>query len=97
MLTIFKSRDFNFNLLQTAWSKDLNPLLKNPIMQGLALVQVPLINGTTVINHLLNRQMQGWFITDIDAAASIFRNAAFNEQTLSLSSSAVCHVNLWVY
>ena len=40
---------------------------------------------------------QGWIISDQSAAASIYRSAAFNDLTLTLTSSAPCTINLVVY
>lgn len=96
-LPIQRSRDPILTTVQTTWSKELNPILAIPILQGLALTQVALINGITTINHLLNRQMTGWFLTDISAAAMIYRSQPFNPTTLVLTSNAACVINLWVY
>jgi hypothetical protein len=84
---------------QTQWSGILNPVIANPIVNGLALTNVALIDGTTIINHTLARKMQGWFVTDINGAATIYRPALspLNSQTLTLVSSAIVTVNLWVY
>ena len=86
-----------FQLMQTKWASILNPLLAQPLSNSNVLSNVPLSSGNNVINHLLARKMQGWIISDINAAATIYRNAPFNDQTLTLHSSASCVVNLVVF
>jgi hypothetical protein len=41
--------------------------------------------------------MQGWMITDINAAAAIYRSAPLNNLTLTLNASAACIVNIGVF
>lgn len=83
--------------MQTKWASELNPVLAIPFLNGIQLSQISLINGSTVINHRLQRMMQGWFITDINAAATIYRSQPFNPTTLTLTSSAAVIINLWVF
>lgn len=87
----------NWDRAQDLWSSDINPVLNLPPNQGLLLKNIPLINGVTVINHKLGRVMQGWSIIDQDAQASIYRSAALNNLTLTLTSNAACNVSLWVF
>lgn len=61
------------------------------------LEQVALGTGVNVINHLLQRNMQGWFIADINAAVVPYRTAPFNNLTLTLTVSAPCVVNIYVF
>jgi len=96
-LPIYKDSNTNLMLLQTNWATQLNPLLANSISQGVAITSVPLVTGSNVINHKLGRMQQGWFLTDIDAAATIYRSAPFNTYNLTLTSSAPCVVNLWMF
>jgi hypothetical protein len=85
--------------MQVQWAAALNPVIANPVTNGLQLTGIALINGTTVINHKLSRKMQGWFITDIDGVASIYKpkTSPFNATTLTLVSSAAVTVSIWVY
>jgi hypothetical protein len=84
-------------LMQTQWASQLDPVLGNPLVQGNLLTGIALINGVTVINHKLSRQMQGWIIVDQNAAATVYRSAALNSSTLSLTSNAAVTVALWVF
>lgn len=86
-----------WELANPLWAQALNPIIANAILSGKALLNIPLINGATTINHGLGRMMQGWFITDVNAAATIYRSASMNDSTLTLTSGAACTVNLWVY
>lgn len=83
--------------MQTRWKAIIDPLLKNRLSGCSFLTDVELTSGTTVINHKLGRQMLGWFVVDISGAATIYRSAAFNDKTLTLTSSAPVTVSLGVF
>jgi hypothetical protein len=82
-------------MMQDSWAADLDPLLKNPFLNGVLLEGVALASGATTINHKLGRKMQGWVITDLNGVASIYRSQPFNNLTLTLTSSAACTVNIY--
>ncbi len=75
----------------------LNPIIGNPISSAKFLKGIGLAVGTTVINHGLGRTMQGWIITDINGAATIYRSQPLNALTLTLVSSAAVTVALEVF
>lgn len=79
------------------WAQALNPLLSNPRAGSKILQKINLINGVTIIPHRLGRMQQGWSITDINGAATIFRSAPFNSTNLTLTSDAVVTVNIEVF
>ena len=83
--------------MQTKWASEINPVLANPLNGVTILKNISLINGTTIVNHLLQQVQQGWFLIDIQGAATIYRNAAFNNLTLSLHSNADVTVSIGVY
>ena len=93
----FKNEDQTLQLLQDKWTGILNPIIANPLLNGNILKNVPLINGVTVINHLLQKQMQGWLVIDQNASAIIYRSQPFNFQTLTLTSNAAVTVSLLVF
>lgn len=100
MLTQFQSDDRVFQMMQSSWASDLNPVISNPITQGIILNNVALVNGTTTVNHLLSRKLQGWILIGVNAAATIYDAQATNQnptQTLILISNAACLVNLYVF
>lgn len=96
-LPIFQTKDKNFSLMQTSWKAALTPVLQNEINQGLLISNVPISAGVNTINHLLSRNQQGYIITDITAAATLFRSQPLNDKTLTLTSSANCVISLWVF
>lgn len=81
----------------TKWSSILNPLLANPINQVSILKNVVLAIGNNTVPHLLGQMQRGWFITDINAASSIYRYSPLNEQFLYLNSSAAVTVSIGVF
>lgn len=99
-LPIYKDTSQTFMLLQTNWKSQLDPILSNPTIQNLILKNVLLINGTTVINHLLGHKLRGWKIVRQRAAASIYDNQDSNQTpqlTLILISDAAVSVDLEVF
>lgn len=96
-LALFQTDNRDLSLLQTSWSASINPLLSNPIVNGIFVKSIALINGVTIINHKLGRKPQGYFVTDINAAATIYRSQPYNNLTLVLTSNAVATVNLYVF
>jgi len=91
------SKRLPWPLAQTQWPAQINPVLAVPLVNGTMLENVILNTGTTVINHMLGRKMQGWIITDIDGSAVIYRSVDFNSVSLTLTSSSKVNVNLWVF
>lgn len=96
-LPFIKTNNQQVDQIQTKWMSELNPLLAKPLSDANILNKVTLINGVNVINHLLGRTMQGWFFSDIDASAEIYRSQPFNNKTLTLTSNAACTVNIVVF
>jgi len=97
LLPLQKTNLIDLSLLSTKWKSILDPLLTNPLSNVSILENVQLKTGNNVINHLLQRMQQGWFLTDIQAAATIYRSAPFNDLTLTLNSSANVTVNIGVF
>jgi hypothetical protein len=83
--------------LETKWAAEINPVLANPLNNVSILTNQSLKIGTNVINHLLGAVQQGWFLTDIQGPATIYRSAAFNKLTLTLTSSAAVVVSIGVF
>lgn len=61
------------------------------------LSNLSLVIGVNYINHGLGVQQSGWFLTDIQGVADIYRSAPFNDLTLVLTSSAKVNVCLGVF
>lgn len=85
-----------WDMAQDRWSSIINPVLGLPPVSGL-FIKAKLNPGVNTINHLLQRNQQGWIVTDKDSPANIYRSSDFNTLTLQLTSDAVCNIGLWVY
>lgn len=96
-LPIFQSDSQPLQLMQTRWASELNPFLKLPISSPSLLSNISIVSGVNVINHRLGRKPQGWIVSDINAAVTLFRSADFNDLTLTLTSSGAATVALMVY
>ncbi len=90
-------KGLTLDLLETRWAGILNPVLANPATNMSFLSNVKLVSGTNVINHGLGQKQQGWIMTDILGAASVYRTQPFNDLTLTLFSSAPVTISLGVY
>lgn len=94
----YQGGDQSFQLMQSTWSAQLNPVLALPILSGVQLENIYLSSASAVaINHKLGRMQQGWIITDQNARANLYRTVPFNSKTLTLSTDADVTVSLWVY
>jgi len=86
--------------MQVKWSSQLNPVISNPVINGLQLTNIKLTTGNNSVNHLLGRDLQGWIIVGINGISDIYDTQATNQLpklTLNLVSSADVIVSLWVY
>lgn len=86
-----------YDQMQVRWASELDPILKNQLIQGNLISNISLINGVNTINHLLGRKQVGYIITDIDGAATIYRSASLNNLTLTLTSNAAVNVSIWCF
>lgn len=91
------SSQLDWSLANSLWAAVLNPVLALKILQGRQVNNLSLANGVTVFNHGLQRVPVGWYITDVDGGAVIYRSAPFNSSTLTLTSSAAVTVSLWIF
>lgn len=98
-LPLQKTDILPLSLLQSSWKSALDPVLANPTTNMSILKNVNLIVGTNVINHLLGQTMQGWQIVDIQGQVTYppYRNAPFNNLTLSIYSPSAVTVSIGVF
>ena len=99
-LPIYKLDDKDVMMLQTNWASAINPVLNNAFNNGLLLKDQSLAVGANVINHKLGRKLQGWVLTRVRAASSIYDTQDTNQSpqlTLNLQSSAAVVVDLYVF
>ena len=95
-IPLVQSNDRLINQLQQGLLQALNPLIANPVNNGV-LIQASLVVGTNVINHKLGRLQQGWIVADVDSITTLFRSVPFNKQNLTLVSSAVANVIIYCF
>jgi len=91
-------RKLNWELAQTEWAKQIEPLLGNAILKGHALNDIQLDAGKAKdIQTGLNRQQQGWIITDILSGAKVWRTKPFSANILTLETDLDTTISIWVY
>ena len=102
-LTKFHTNIKELALLMTSWPTQINPVLANPLNNGIFLngtnnAGINLTANTPLpINHLLGRTQQGWLMTDNTANANVWRTQPFNDTTLTLEASADTTIRLMVF
>jgi len=100
-ISLVQSADRVLNLFQDRVLKSVNPLLNNPLLDGVLLEEVVLLTGDNVVNHTLGRPLIGWIVTRRRASATIYDNQDANtgtpNLTLVLNSSANVTVDLYVF
>lgn len=96
----FQNDDKDLQLLQNKWAGILNPVIANPLNNASVLKNVQLTTGSNVINTLLSRPLQGWFIVRQRGPAAIYDTQDTNQTpklTLTLVSDASVSVDIAVY
>lgn len=96
----YKTESKEFEMLQTNWATQLDPVVALPINKGLILPSIPLVIGTNQVNHKLGRKLQGWWVVRQRAAASIYdeQDLQMNPTLmLALVSSANVTIDLFVF
>lgn len=96
----FPTVDRALSLLQTRWAQLINPVISLPMVNQNTLKNVSLKTGTNSVNHLLGRNLQGWFLIRQRASASIYDNQDNNihpDISLTLVTSADVVVDLVVF
>lgn len=96
-LPLVKTDIQDLSLVETKWKSVIDPLLANPLNNASILENIVLVSGNNAIPHLLGRMQQGWFITDLNAAVTIFRYQPLNARFLYLTVSGAATVSLGVF
>jgi hypothetical protein len=89
----------DLNQVQDALVKCLNPLFKNPILDG-SVITASLKTGPNQVPHLLGRNIIGWILCGQNAGAAIYDNQSTNTLPslfLNLVSSAPVTVKIYVF
>lgn len=99
-LALVQTQDRNVNQLQQNIKQAVDPLINNPISSGNILYSVSLASGANSIPHLLNRTLQGWFMTRVRASATFYDTQDSNQTpqlTLNLVASGAAVVDIYVF
>lgn len=98
-LPIYKSEDQSLTLLQTGWSSQINPVLGNPLVNGVLQKNIALSVGSNSINHKLGRNLQGYIITGMHTTFSQITDTTSNTPslTLNLNSSAATSIDIYCF
>lgn len=91
------SSNLSWELMNPLLASTLNPIIASPLSSSQILTSIVLINGETTFGHKLGRVLRGWFITDLNGLATIYRSQPLNNKTLSLTSSAAVTINIGVF
>lgn len=94
------SSNLPWELANNKWAAVLNPLLANPIVNGRILSGVVLATGANIVNHGLQRKLQGYIVTLKSADVSLYDSQATNQMpdfNLILNSSGAATVSLYVF
>lgn len=88
-----------WEMAQTTWAQALDPVISNLLVNGQLLKDIALSNGTTVINHKLGRQPQGWILSAPKGAAIVYQASQQPNPTLTLTviSNAAVMTDMWVF
>ena len=90
----------NLQMMQNTWATKIEPVISNPLVNGVILENVSLTAGANVINHKLGRKLQGWYPVRIRSAATFYDTQDSNQTpqlTLNLTSSANVIIDLAVF
>jgi len=85
--------------MQTTWAQQLDPVISNVLVNGRLIKGVPLVSGTNVINHGLNRAVNGWFLVAPQGSATVYQAASQANETVNLTvvASAAITTGIWVF
>lgn len=97
-LPIMQDKNSVFMSMQTRWAALIEPFLSKPVINGVMLSDLNLVSGDNVINHRLQRNLQGYLVIAQNAAAQFYqKTSTMPELTLVLNSSATVKVSLYVF
>jgi hypothetical protein len=90
----------SWDLANPKWAATLNPIIGNPLVNGILLKDVKVVSGANVINHTLGRDLQGYFVVMNNANVTFYDSQATNSMsalTLILNASGAAKITLYVF
>lgn len=99
LLPLFKlNDDLQGTLWQTKWKSILDPVISNPLINGILLQNIKLSAGVNAIPHKLGRQQQGYIIVYHNSAlGELTASQPLNSTNLYLQGSSTSLISLWVF
>ncbi len=94
------SQKLPWELANPKWAAALNPLLANPLASGALIEGVVVASGDNVINHTLQRRLQGYFVVMNSAAVTFYDKQKTNQRpdlTLVLNATGAATISLYVF
>lgn len=98
-LALFKTDDKDLSLMQTSWKSSIDPVITNPLVNGVLQKGIKLSAGVNSVNHKLGRNLQGYIIVGMHGNYSqIYDTTSLNPSlTLSLNSSVDVVIDLYCF
>lgn len=90
------AKEYELSVVQDNVDNVFTPLLKVVILDGQALLALPMTTTATIYPHRLNRIPLGWLITDKNANINVWR-VTWDSRTITLQASGSGPINLWIY
>lgn len=92
-----QTEDRNINQLQQNIITAVQPILNNPLTNGIFLKDITLSSGDNSIDTKLSRDLQGYIITNMTSAYANIYKISSDNRTLVLNSSGSTTVDLYVF
>ena len=95
-----KLEDHALTQLQNNVAGFTGQLVSNPLLSGVLLTGISIINGVTSISHGLGRPPQGYIVVRSTAAVSVWDvvvNQTTPNATLQLSANAAATISIYIF
>lgn len=90
------TNNWELDQVQTNVEQVLTPIATIPQNDGAAIRQVKLLTGINRIAQPLTRKPLGWYVTDKDTTADIYRSA-WDSRTVTLVTDNDVTVDIWIF
>lgn len=94
------SQKLPWELANPKWAATLNPVLANPLIDGNLLSGIKVVAGQNVINHGLQRKLQGYIVVMNSGAITYHDNQSQNSRqdlTILFVSSGTATISIYVF
>ncbi len=81
--------------LQTNVGQQFQALRDCPFLVG-ATITADLVAGDNVVSNPLQQSIQGWIMTDLDAAETVYRSSS-DSQTITFFSTGTATAKFWIF